>query len=53
MKTTAIKQMASEHRHIETVIKSLKDRAISTEVAARLEQFAGSLSLKAGSVTAG
>ena len=36
MKTTAIKQMASEHRHIETVIKSLQDTDAALERGQRL-----------------
>jgi len=36
MKTTAINQMAAEHRHIETVIKSLQDGVTALEKRQRL-----------------
>lgn len=36
MKTTAIKQMTAEHRHIETVIKSLQDAVAALENRQRL-----------------
>ncbi|MDE3067098.1 MAG: hemerythrin domain-containing protein [Verrucomicrobiota bacterium] len=37
MKTTAIKQMTAEHRHIETVIKSLEGAAAALEDRQRLD----------------